>query len=102
MRISDWSSDVCSSDLLVQATDQWVGVRPARLVLLDDLGLRGAVAAFWLRQLGYDVAVARLGEAMRRLTPLEEDMPLPTVASVPAATALEAEDRRSTRLNSSH
>src|SRR3546814_4707850 len=91
MRISDWSSDVCSSDLLVQATDQWVGVRPARLVLLDDLGLRGAVAAFWLRQLGYDVAVARLDEAMRRLTPLEEDMPLPTVASVPAATALEAD-----------
>src|SRR3546814_12788832 len=28
---------------------------------------------------------------MRRLTPLEEDMPLPTVASVPAATALEAD-----------
>src|SRR3546814_2688978 len=34
------------SGQLVQATDQWVGVRPARLVLLDDLGLRGAVAAF--------------------------------------------------------
>src|SRR3546814_9609491 len=69
------------SGQLVQATDQWVGVRPARLVLLDDLGLRGAVAAFWLRQLGYDVAVARLDEAMRRLTPLEAEMPLPTVRS---------------------
>src|SRR3546814_13351627 len=28
---------------------------------------------------------------MRRLTPLEEDMPLPTVASVPAATAWAAD-----------
>lgn len=57
------------SGQLVQATDQWVGVRHARLVLLDDLGLRGAIAAFWLRQLGYEVAVARLDDGLRRLPP---------------------------------
>src|SRR3546814_3123427 len=53
------------SGQLVQATDQWVGVRHARLVLLDDLGLRAAVAAFWLRQLGYEVAVATLDDDLR-------------------------------------
>ena len=77
------------SGQLVQATDQWVGVRHARLVLLDDLGLRGAIAAFWLRQLGYEVAVARLGDdALRKLTAPEEAVALPRVSSVPAEEAL--------------
>ncbi|HEX2552304.1 MAG TPA: rhodanese-like domain-containing protein [Microvirga sp.] len=42
---------------LVQATDQWIGVRRARVILADDTGLRAALAAFWLRQLGYEVSV---------------------------------------------
>jgi rhodanese-related sulfurtransferase len=42
---------------LVQATDQWIGVRRARVVLSDDTGLRAALAAFWLRQMGWDVYV---------------------------------------------
>jgi rhodanese-related sulfurtransferase len=54
------------SGQLVQATDQWVAVRQARLVLLDDLGLRAALAAFWLRQLGYHPHVAIIDDAMRR------------------------------------
>lgn len=54
------------SGQLVQATDQWVAVRHARLVLLDDLGLRAALAAFWLRQLGYRPHVAIIDDAMRR------------------------------------
>jgi rhodanese-related sulfurtransferase len=45
---------------LVQATDQFVGVRHARLVLCCDTGLRSAIAAFWLKQLGYEVYVASL------------------------------------------
>ncbi len=53
------------SGQLVQATDQWVGVRHGRLVLLDDLGLRAGLAAFWLRQLGYDVAVAQIDDEIR-------------------------------------
>jgi rhodanese-related sulfurtransferase len=76
------------SGQLVQATDQWVGVRHARLVLLDDLGLRGAIAAFWLRQLGYDVAVARLDDGLRALQPQEKDVSLPPVPSITAAEAL--------------
>jgi rhodanese-related sulfurtransferase len=37
---------------LVQATDQWVAVRRARIVLADDTGTRAAMTAGWLRQLG--------------------------------------------------
>jgi rhodanese-related sulfurtransferase len=42
---------------LVQATDQWIGVRRARVILADDTGLRATLAAFWLRLLGYEVFV---------------------------------------------
>jgi rhodanese-related sulfurtransferase len=42
---------------LVQAVDQWVAIRRARLVLADDTGLRAAIAAFWLRQLGFETFI---------------------------------------------
>jgi rhodanese-related sulfurtransferase len=42
---------------LVQATDQWVAVRGARLVLTDDTNLRAAICAYWLRQMGHDAVV---------------------------------------------
>lgn len=95
------------SGQLVQATDQWVGVRHARLVLLDDLGLRGAVAAFWLRQLGYEVAVARLDDALRELPSSEEALPLPPVHSVAAKVALQGKGaiidvRSSTAFRNAH
>lgn len=44
---------------LVQATDQWVAVRGARIVLCDDTGLRAANSAVWLRRMGHDVHVLR-------------------------------------------
>lgn len=78
------------SGQLVQATDQWVGVRHARLVLLDDLGLRGAIAAFWLRQLGYEVAVTRIDDALRILSDDVKSAPLPPLATVTAAEVLQA------------
>lgn len=37
---------------LVQATDQWVAVRHARIVLVDDTGVRARMAGGWLRQMG--------------------------------------------------
>lgn len=76
------------SGQLVQATDQWVGVRHARLVLLDDLGLRGVIAAFWLRQLGYEVAVARLGDSLRGMPAVEDPIALPSARSLSAQEAL--------------
>ena len=39
---------------LVQATDEWVGVRGATLVLTDDDGVRARMTAHWLRQLGWN------------------------------------------------
>ncbi len=42
---------------LIQATDQWVAVRHARVVLIDDEGVRAPAVASWLAQLGYEVSV---------------------------------------------
>lgn len=51
---------------LVQATDQWVGVRGARLILVDSEGVRAPMMAAWLRQLGHDAHVLRGGLAAAR------------------------------------
>lgn len=42
---------------LVQATDEYVATRNARLVLVDDNGVRATMTASWLRQLGWNDAV---------------------------------------------
>jgi rhodanese-related sulfurtransferase len=76
------------SGQLVQATDLWVGVRHARLVLMDDLGLRAAIAAFWLRQLGFEVAVAVLDDGFRRLPACPPQVRLPAVEEISGAEAL--------------
>jgi len=39
---------------LVQATDQYVGTRHARLVLVDDDGVRARMTAHWLVQMAWD------------------------------------------------
>ncbi|SMC77043.1 rhodanese-like domain-containing protein [Polynucleobacter kasalickyi] len=46
---------------LIQATDQFVGVRNARIVLYDSDGVRAITVASWLKQMGHDVAVLRDG-----------------------------------------
>jgi len=52
---------------LVQATDQWVAVRGARIVLCDNRDLRAATTCFWLRRMGHDAYIldedARKGQA---------------------------------------
>jgi rhodanese-related sulfurtransferase len=42
---------------LIQATDQWVAVKGARLVLADAELVRAPVVAGWLRQLGHEAYV---------------------------------------------
>lgn len=42
---------------LIQATDQWVGVRNARLVVMDGDDVRASVVATWLSRLGFEVHV---------------------------------------------
>ena len=47
---------------LIQATDQWVAARGARIAVMDDDGVRARMAAAWLRQMGHrDVFVVEGG-----------------------------------------
>ncbi|MBK8739675.1 MAG: rhodanese-related sulfurtransferase, partial [Betaproteobacteria bacterium] len=38
---------------LVQSVDHYVGVRNARIVLIDDDGVRARFTASWLKQMGW-------------------------------------------------
>ena len=57
---------------LVQETDSWLGVWGARVVLVDDTGVRARMTASWLRRMGWDAAV--LDGGLDGVT-LEEGMP---------------------------
>lgn len=46
---------------LVQATDEYVATQNARIVLVDDNGVRATMTASWLRQLGWHDAVVLTG-----------------------------------------
>jgi rhodanese-related sulfurtransferase len=46
---------------LVQETDSWLGVWGARIVLVDDTGVRARMTASWLRRMGWDAAVLDRG-----------------------------------------
>jgi rhodanese-related sulfurtransferase len=46
---------------LVQTTDEWMGVRGARVVLTDDTGVRASVTGHWLVQMGWEVYVLEGG-----------------------------------------
>jgi len=48
---------------LLQAADQYLGVRGARLVLFDSDGVRAPTVASWLRQMGHDASVLEGGLA---------------------------------------
>ena len=66
---------------LVQATDHWVGVRGARIVLVDDNGVRARMAAAWLRQMGHrDVFVVEGGLEARRPHHRSERLAVPELA----------------------
>jgi rhodanese-related sulfurtransferase len=41
----------------VQETDSWLGVWGARVVLVDDTGVRARMTASWLRRMGWDAVV---------------------------------------------
>ncbi|HEX2830155.1 MAG TPA: rhodanese-like domain-containing protein [Burkholderiales bacterium] len=70
---------------LVQATDQWIAVRNARIVLIDDEGVRAPVVASWLKQLGCDVYVLEGGVKAQVEAPRAPAPALPELASMSAA-----------------
>lgn len=45
---------------LVQATDQWLAVRGARVLLVDHDGIRAPIVARWLRRMGWDAHTVRV------------------------------------------
>ena len=68
---------------LIQATDQWVGVRNARIVLIDGEGVRAPVVASWLAQLGCSAYVLDGGiqSPLAAHTPAKPALPtLPSIA----------------------
>src|SRR3546814_8370138 len=98
MRISDWSSDVCSSDLVL-AERSAVGPAPQHVVvdagqLHDD---RIAVAALGNQLLDIGVELEQQGALA-----VVADHALQPEKRGDASAAGHRRDRKSTRLNSSH
>src|SRR3546814_1927754 len=102
MRISDWSSDVCSSDLLIFAA---VARRlPEILIAVRDLRERAFVQFDGLGEVEDDPVAPgfehRLDDPQHLVASDQCGRMLRTAQQDPEA--LRARDRKSTRLNSSH
>jgi rhodanese-related sulfurtransferase len=72
---------------LVQETDSWLGVWGARVVLVDDTGVRTRMTASWLRRMGWDAAVLDGGLAgadLERGTPASRNDIFPLAGPEPA------------------
>src|SRR3546814_9709016 len=111
MRISDWSSDVCSSDLRQKQT---LVSRLGRIAAADIAILLGAMVLGWFVPLGIGGAmlvmllllVATVGFAIfpSEATITTEKLDGAPLKYLPMRTEqwLERQDRKSKRLNSSH
>src|SRR3546814_2995574 len=108
MRISDWSSDVCSSDLDDEEKPRFASLRATQRI--DTVTLDEALALFRLpRKLGFlpdgdeiEVNIGRFGPYVRygkKFVSLKKDDD-PYTVELPRA--IELIDRKSTRLYSSH
>src|SRR3546814_10234445 len=99
MRISDWSSDVCSSDLLIKIS----GVGP-KLALTVLSGV--SVEDFWNTIRAGDVArltkLPGVGRKTAERLVIEMRDKAGAEGETGAGIRLAVEDRKSTRLNSSH
>ena len=89
---------------LIQATDQWVAVRHARVVLIDGEGVRAPVVASWLAQLGYDACVLAGGtrSGLQVATaPPPALLALPAISAPDLKQALESKRATAFDLNAS-
>src|SRR3546814_4214126 len=103
MRISDWSSDVCSSDLLERGGQVRFGDRNARASDMEE----SLQSFFGGRALDGRFYNARAVYLIREpVQPLDEmvlsRIAVPVVAEKRLHFSIEEIDRKSTRLNSSH
>jgi rhodanese-related sulfurtransferase len=75
---------------LVQETDSWLGVWGARVVLVDDTGVRARMTASWLRRMGWDAAVldgGLDGAELEHGSPAAKDEIFPLAGPEPATVA---------------
>jgi rhodanese-related sulfurtransferase len=74
---------------LVQATDEWVAVRGARLPLYDDDGVRARMTASWLVQMGWEAVVIAEGGLTDSVAGIEPTLrpPLPEIGAAAIAPA---------------
>src|SRR3546814_5114134 len=94
MRMSDWSSDVCSSDLLAEAAvDQRQPALPPRTLLADTAQFPGEIEA---------AVDERLRQIGRRIVGDMEILPQLQRVERRSGVKRRQVDRKSTRLNSSH
>ena len=78
---------------LIQATDQWVGVRNARIVLIDGgENVRAPVVATWLKQLGCDAWVLEGGVRSGLTGPAATAPELPVLRVISPAALKQALD----------
>ena len=77
---------------LVQATDQWIGVRGARVLLLDDDLVRAPMVGHWLHQLGHDVSVIEGGISAMKDVPARAGVA--PASTVPTISSAELKARR--------
>ncbi len=80
---------------LVQATDQWVGVRGGRIVLADGEMVRAFMIAMWLRLMGHDAYVleggidARLSFKGRSMTALPPHLATASATTIASTRVLD-------------
>src|SRR3546814_2945162 len=124
MRISDWSSDVCSSDLIGEIVGQIehaaqpfgetnrldIEIELLKVEFLFELDIAGGVigqaAAIKVRD-GLDhllgtLRLVRQHECRKRIERVEQEMRIDLIAQRSQLGGLGRVDRKSTRLNSSH
>ncbi len=75
-------SQMAPGGQLVQETDSWLAVWGARVVLIDDNGVRARMTASWLRRMGWDAVVLDGGLAGAAL---ETGIPAADINSFPLA-----------------
>jgi rhodanese-related sulfurtransferase len=71
---------------LIQSTDQYVGVRNARIVVFDSDLVRAPVCASWLAQMGHEVYVLRQGAAAELAVPPPAQPRLPALRALSPAS----------------
>src|SRR3546814_3631576 len=107
MRISDWSSDVCSSDLAGRndSLNRDALEKNARLLesVLEDFGVRGEIVKVRPGPVvtRYELEPAP-GTKTSRVVGLADDIARSMSAVSVRVAVVPGEDRKSTRLNSSH